>query len=140
MKHSKLKPLHIGISVANMQESIAWYEEILDFELMWVKDFPELKAKIAFLKNDNFQIELFEAYETVALPRERLLPITDLQTQGTKHIAFGTEDIVALFEKFKTKNVDIVFGPMESPPKDALFGFIRDNSGVLIEFIEQYKK
>ena len=137
MKHSGLIPLHAGISVANMQESITWYENILGFELMWVKDFPALKTKIAFLKNDTFQIELFEAYETIALPKERFLPITDLQTQGTKHIAFGTENIVTLFEKFKSKNVDIVFGPIESPPKDALFGFIRDNSGVLIEFIQK---
>ena len=137
MTDSKLEPLHAGISIANMQASIAWYEEVLDFQLMWCKDFPELKSKIAFLKNDFFQIELFEAYENIVVPKERLLPLTDLQTQGTKHIAFGTEDIVALFEKFKTKNVDIVFGTVESPPKDALFGFIRDNSGVLIEFIQR---
>lgn len=137
MTDSKLEPLHAGISIANMQASIAWYEEVLDFQLMWCKDLPELKSKIAFLKNDFFQIELFEAYENIVVPKERLLPLTDLQTQGTKHIAFGTEDIVALFEKFKTKNVDIVFGTVESPPKDALFGFIRDNSGVLIEFIQR---
>ena len=41
------------------------------------------------------------------------------------------------FETFKTKGVDIVFGPVESPPKDAMFGFIRDPSGVLIELIEK---
>ncbi|MFM2362590.1 MAG: hypothetical protein RLZZ316_1492 [Bacteroidota bacterium] len=132
-----LKPLHVGISIANMPEAICWYQEMLGFELQWCKDFPELKTKIAFLKHADFEIELFEHYESLPLPEERLWPKTDLQTQGTKHIAFATNDIEALFETFKTKNVDIVFGPVESPPKDALFGFIRDSSGVLIEFIQK---
>ena len=35
-----LKPHHAGISVANMEESIAWYQKHLDFELVWCKDFP----------------------------------------------------------------------------------------------------
>lgn len=54
MTDSKLEPLHAGISIANMQASIAWYEEVLDFQLMWCKDLHELKSKIAFLKNDFF--------------------------------------------------------------------------------------
>jgi methylmalonyl-CoA/ethylmalonyl-CoA epimerase len=133
-----LKPLHVGISIANMPASIAWYEDILGFRLLWCKDFPDLKTQIAFLEKDDFQIELFEHYESIPIPSERLLPLSDLQTQGTKHVAFGTDNIATLFEHFKKHQVDIVFGPVESPPKDALFGFIRDNSGVLIEFIQKY--
>lgn len=132
-----LKPLHVGISIANMQQSIAWYESVLGFKLLWSKDFSDLKTKIAFLEKDNFQIELFEHFDSISTPKERLMPKEDIQTQGTKHVAFGTDDIVGLFEHFKKHQVDIVFGPIESPPKDALFGFIRDPSGVLIEFIER---
>lgn len=139
MKNFQLKPLHVGISVANMQESILWYETILGFGLKWCKDFPDLKTQIAFLEKNDFEIELFEAYDSKPQAEERLFPKTDFQTQGTKHVAFGTDDIVALFEHFKNHKVDIVFGPVESPPKDALFGFIRDPSGVLIEFIEKKK-
>jgi methylmalonyl-CoA/ethylmalonyl-CoA epimerase len=134
-----LKPLHVGISIARMPEAISWYQEVLDFKLQWCKDFPELNTKIAFLKQGDFEIELFEHYQTIALPEERLFPKSDFQTQGTKHIAFETDDIETLFNSFRQKNVDVVFGPVESPPKDALFGFIRDNSGVLIEFIEKRK-
>ncbi|MDZ7879946.1 MAG: VOC family protein [Saprospiraceae bacterium] len=137
MKSAFLKPLHVGISVANMEESIHWYQDKLDFDLMWCKHFPELKTKIAFLKHGNFEVELFEADNSIALPEERRLPISDLETQGTKHIAFGVKNIEKLFKRFRTEGVDIVFGPVESPPKDAIFGFIRDNSGVLIEIIEK---
>ena len=132
-----MKPLHIGISIRNMEEAIQWYQKVLGFRELWCKDFPELKSKIAFLEKDGFQIELFEPDESIAIPPERLMPKSDIQTQGTKHVAFSTGDIVNLFEHFKKHEVDIVFGPIESPPKDAIFGFIRDPSGVLIEFIEK---
>ncbi len=131
------KPLHVGISVRDIEETIEWYRNILGFELLWCRDFAELKSKIAFVKKGDFEIELFEHHESIQLPKERLMPKSDIQTQGTKHVAFGVDDITTLFEDFKNKNVDIVFGPIESPPKDALFGFIRDPSGVLIEFIEK---
>jgi methylmalonyl-CoA/ethylmalonyl-CoA epimerase len=137
---NNMQPLHVGISVNNLQESIKWYQNVLDFELKWSRDFAELQAKIAFLKNKTeFEIELFEHYDSVKIPDARLQPKEDIKTQGTKHIAFGVENITKLFDDFKTKKVDIVFGPIESPPKDALFGFIRDPSGVLIEFIEKIK-
>ena len=137
MKNAFLKPLHVGISVANMDASIKWYQDKLDCELMWCREFPALKTKIAFLKHGDFEVGLFEHFDSIALPEERKLPISDLQTQGTKHVAFGVEDIETLFKRFHTEGVDVVFGPVESPPKDAFFGFIRDNSDVLIEFIEK---
>jgi methylmalonyl-CoA/ethylmalonyl-CoA epimerase len=138
MNRHNLRPHHVGISVANMAESIDWYERILDFKLEWCRPFPPIKTHIAFLTNGNFNIELFEAYNSKPQLEERRLPITDLQMQGTKHIAFEVKDIKTLFEHFNTEGVDIVFGPIESPPKDGLFGFIRDPSGVLIEFLEKY--
>jgi methylmalonyl-CoA/ethylmalonyl-CoA epimerase len=132
-----LKPHHVGISVANLADSIKWYEKILSFSLVWEKYFPTIETKIAFLRNETFEIELFEANHQIPLPNERFLPNTDLQTQGTKHIAFEVSDIIKLFEEFDLQGVDIAISPRESPPKDALFGFIRDPSGVLIEFVEK---
>jgi methylmalonyl-CoA/ethylmalonyl-CoA epimerase len=132
----KLIPHHVGISIQNMQESIAWYKNVLDFEFLWEKDFPEIKTRIAFLQHSNFKIELFEHYQTQALAAERKHPLTDMQLQGTKHICFETKNVEKLFEQFKEKKVDIVMGPVLSPPKDALMGFIRDNTGNLIEIIE----
>lgn len=132
-----IKPLHVGISVGDIQAAIQWYQSILGFSLLCCRHFPALNTQIAFLKLGDFEIELFEPDQPNPLPDERRLPITDLQTPGTKHIAFSTDDIETLFADFREQGVDIVFGPVESPPKDALFGFIRDNSGVLIEFIQK---
>lgn len=132
-----LKPHHVGISVANMEESIVWYQKHLDFELLWCKDFPPIHTKIAFLKHGDFQVELFEHCDSKILEDYRKNPLTDIQFQGTKHICFVMENgLEMLHERLITEGVDIAMSLCESPPKDALMCFIRDNTGNLIEIIQ----
>jgi len=129
-----LKVLHAGISVYNMQESLAWYEKNLDFKLVRDDGFvPPLKAHICFIQNGDFQIELFEYEQPKKMPEDRLLPNSDLQTVGTKHIAFETENMAALREKFVANGVDIAHEVMMEGNHVM---FVRDCSGVLIEFIQ----
>ena len=129
-----LKPLHTGISVSNLEASIDWYRDVLGFELVFKKDFEMLKSHIAFIRLGDFEIELFEHYDSKELPEERRMPMEDIKTQGTKHICFETSDIETLYEGFRNKDVDIVIGP--APMENDAMGFIRDPSGVLIEFIQ----
>lgn len=126
-------PLHVGISVYNMEESIEWYQKNLNFEVVHDGYIPPLKARIVFIKNGDFQIELFKYDQPKTIPEERLIPNTDLQTVGTKHIAFETKDMKALKEKFVANGVDIAH---EVTMEGNFVMFIRDNSGVLIEFIQ----
>ena len=132
-----LKPHHVGISVANMDRAIAWYQKHLDFELLWCNDFPMIHTKIAFLRHGSFDIELFEHHNIHALAEYRKQALTDIQFQGTKHICFVMESgLEALHERFVTEGVDIAMSLRMSPPKDALMCFIRDNTGNLIEIIQ----
>lgn len=129
-----LKVLHAGISVYNMDESLAWYEKNLGFKLVSDNGFvPPLKARICFIQNGDFQIELFEYENPKQLPPDRLTPNSDLQTVGTKHIAFATDNMAALKEKFTENGVDIAH---EATMEGNSVMFIRDCSGVLIEFIQ----
>lgn len=133
----KLRPHHVGISVGDLKESIAWYQQHLGFELESEYDLPEIKTKIAFVERGDFRIELFEHYETNILADHRKHPLTDMQQQGTLHICFQMENgLEDLFARFKEEGVDVVMGPMPSPPNDAIMGFIRDNTGNLIEIIQ----
>lgn len=129
------KLLHAGISVNNMEESIAWYQKHLGFEV--VKDdgyCPPLKAKIVFIEKDGFQIELFEYDDPKPIPEDRLAPNTDLQTIGTKHIAFAVDDMDAFRAQFVANGGDIAHEVRMG--NDAVM-FVRDCNGVLIEFIQQ---
>jgi methylmalonyl-CoA/ethylmalonyl-CoA epimerase len=128
-----LKPLHIGISVKNLDESIEWYDRNLDFKLVTRRHVPFLDADLAFLKNEDMKIELFEYKEPKPLPADRHHPDEDIKTVGTKHIAFGTDDFSQLLARFRKNSVDIVF---EKITEGTPMCYIRDNSGVLIEFIQ----
>lgn len=128
------KALHVGISVNKMDEALEWYKKNLDFEL--VKDdgyVPPLKAHICFIRNGDFEIELFEYDEPKPIPEDRLMPNSDLQTVGTKHVAFAVPDMKALKEKLVANGVDIAHEVTMGA--DSVM-FIRDNSGVLIELIQ----
>lgn len=127
--------LHTGISVYNMEESVEWYRKNLGFEVTKEQGFvPPLKAKITFIGKDGYEIELFEYEEPKKLPEDRLMPNSDLQTVGTKHVAFATDDMDALKAGFIENGVDIAHEVRMDG--DAVM-FIRDCNGVLIEFIQQ---
>ena len=131
----KLKPLHCGVSVPNIDESIAWYEEKLDFKLVYKKFMPFLNAHIAFLEHGSFSIELFEVLDGKPLPYERRIPNHDIKTHGTKHVAYAIEDMRSFAETLKALGVDFATEIMNI--ENSLVLFIRDNAGNLIEFIEE---
>lgn len=127
------KALHVGISVNNMEEALEWYKRNLDFELVKDDYVPPLKARICFIRNGDFEIELFEYDNPKPIPEDRLTPNSDLQTVGTKHVAFAVPDMAALKEKFVANGVDIAHEVMMEGNNVM---FVRDCSGVLIEFIQ----
>ena len=127
-------PLHVGISVDNMEESLEWYKKNLDFELVKDNYVPPLGARICFVRNGDFELELFRYDDPKPIPADRLTPNSDLQTVGTKHVAFQVPDMKALKEKFLANGVDIAH---EVTMEGNSVMFVRDNSGVLIEFIQK---
>jgi methylmalonyl-CoA/ethylmalonyl-CoA epimerase len=132
---SVLKPLHLGVSVPDMEASIQWYHEVLGFKLERNTYLPALHAQVAFLRCDDFSIELFKHDEFQPLPEKRRNPNEDIKTVGNKHVAFSVNNIEKLKIKFKEKNVDFATD-IFNVNKNKVF-FIRDNSGNLIEFIQQ---
>lgn len=129
----QLEPLHVGISVTNMDQAIAWYGENLDFHL--VKDdgfLPPLGARVCFLRHGDFQIELFQYQDPKPLPPDRRHPNTDLQTVGTKHIAFGVSDLETLKARLTANGVELAH---EVNMNGDHVLFIRDCCGSLIELI-----
>ena len=92
------------------------------------------KAKIAFMKHGDFQIELFEVAGAAALPGDRCYPDRDIQTHGTKHIAFSVPDVPKFIDNLKQRGVDIAMDVNMMEGK--AMAFIRDNAGNLLEIVE----
>ena len=125
-----MKPHHVGISIPDLEASITWYCDVLGFTVIRRGYIQAAHAKNAFLKNADFYIELFQPDNPIPLPDDRRYPNKDVTTHGTKHIAFEVKDLHKVTEVLKKKGIDIA---MERP--DGTVHFIRDNFGILVEFM-----
>lgn len=126
---------HVGISVANLQESVDWYVEMLGFELVRpLSPNPGSEMSIALLRRGNFNIELFQIDGAAPLPEYRRDPSADLRVHGLAHFAFRVDDARAVLAELESKGVEVVFGPNESD--NSIFFFVADNSGNAFEFIQ----
>jgi methylmalonyl-CoA/ethylmalonyl-CoA epimerase len=128
---------HVGISVANLEESVAWYVEKLGFELVRpIARNPDSPTTIARVRRGNFTIELFEIQGAAPLPDYRRDPSADLRVHGLAHFAFEVDDARAVMNELESKGVEIVLRPREDDV-GATFFFVRDNSGNSFEFIQR---
>jgi methylmalonyl-CoA/ethylmalonyl-CoA epimerase len=133
----RLWPDHAGLSVADLEASIAWYRDMLGFELVRIVDIPEAEdaGRVALVRNAGFVLELFCLPKAAPLPAERRHPATDILTHGFKHVAFAVADLDALMAQLKTKDVDLVWDiAVHDGDRCA---FVRDNTGNLVEFVER---
>jgi methylmalonyl-CoA/ethylmalonyl-CoA epimerase len=124
---------HVGISVPDLDAAIRWYGEKLGFQLDAKFRIEAIPASCAFIRNGSLRIELFQPDHPQPLPAERRAPDTDNLTHGNKHGAFVVGDVPALHEELKRRGVDIVWMKQMG---DGAALFIRDNSGVILEFVQ----
>jgi methylmalonyl-CoA/ethylmalonyl-CoA epimerase len=127
---------HVGISVANLEESVDWYIEMLGFELARpINRNPDSAMTIAQIRRGDFNIELFEIDGAEPLPEYRRDPSADLRVHGIAHFAFEVDDAIAVMEELEAKGVEIVLRPREGG--GPAFFFVLDNSGNSFEFIQR---
>lgn len=125
---------HGGVSVPDIEAAIAWYGRVLGFELEREFNNPPATARAAMIRKGALRFELFEAEGAAPLPKDRRMPIPDLQTHGNKHVAFRIENLGDFLAEMEQKGADIAFVVREG------FGigcFVRDCAGNLIEFVEE---
>lgn len=127
-----LSPTHVGVSVSDIDRSVQWYGDVFGFSVISRRMQPTLKAEVCFLERDGFQIELLRYEAPKPLPPGRLHPDDDLQTIGTKHIAFRTRQFAQLLGHLQRHKVDIV---VQKQINNRQIAFIRDPDGILIEII-----
>jgi lactoylglutathione lyase len=120
--------LHTSITVRHMEESIAFYTEVLGLEFERRRTIPENHAEIAFVKDplSGARVELthwegkdqFEAGEQL------------------DHLAFEVADLDRFLLKLRTKGVRIAKEPYRLSGGTSRIAFILDPNDVWIELIE----
>lgn len=125
---------HGGISVPDLDASIAWWHDIMNFRLLRRFTIEAVPCEVAVMANGSLHVELFEVEGARAPTENRSDPHEDLRSWGHKHLCFAVANVPPFAEALRARGADIVW------VKNFPFGsniFIRDNAGNLIEFVEQ---
>lgn len=126
---------HVGISVPNLEQSIAWYKKMLGFEVVSRMSGATNDAMlVALIKRGNCHIELFQVPGAKPLPEYRRDPSADLRVHGLSQFAFQVADTHAVVKELKAKGAEIAMGPVDAA--GVVFAFVRDNAGNCFEVIQ----
>jgi lactoylglutathione lyase len=121
--------LHTSITVRNMEESLAFYTEMLGLQFERRRTIPENHAEIAFVRDplSGARVELthwegkdqFEAGEQL------------------DHLAFEVDDLDRTLMRLRTKNVRVAKEPYRLSGGSSRIAFVLDPNDVWIELIEK---
>lgn len=125
---------HIGMTVSDMDLSIAFYEGLLGLKVLLRKPAKGGGAELAFLDAGGGQLE-------IVAPGGEITPAQDSPpTQaGMRHMTFTYDDINEVFDRLVAAGVTIVEKPREAFNKEILakVAFVRDPDGIMVELAER---
>ncbi len=125
---SQVSMEHIGLSVSDLEASIAWYQVCFGFEVIKRFEKEEMEIKGALIRSGNCQIELLEPQKKDLAVNDRSTLAHALRRTGSNHFAISVESVSACFETMKSTEVELVTELIENR-----FYFCCDRDGTLIE-------
>lgn len=125
---------HIGIAVKNLEESIAYYENILGFKCYAVEEVKEQKVKTAFFMVGQTKIELLESTD----PEGPIGKFIEKKGEGIHHLAYAVKGLENSLTEMESKGVQLID---KTPRKgaeglDIAFLHPKSTAGVLTELCE----
>lgn len=126
-----MKFLHTSITVRHMDESLAFYTEVLGLEFERRRTIPENHAEIAFVHDpvSGARVEL-----THWDGKDELEPGEQLD-----HLAFEVDDLDRFLLKLRSKGVRVAKEPFRLSGGTNRLAFILDPNDIWIELIERAK-
>lgn len=139
---------HVGITVSNLENSIAFYCKYLGLKLLKISYLgPEVihafaqlyqLEKTALCKTAILQIPDGGALELFSFTPELPPEYVPWNRVGLTHIAFLTEFVLPIYEFMKKDSVELC-DVLAARPDGGLRFFIRDPDGNLIEIMEPFR-
>lgn len=125
---------HIGLVVDSLDESLATYCDQLGYPLLERMVIPEQRVEAAFLDAGNGMIELISPTDTESGTARYLAS----RGEGTHHICFEVDDIVATLAALKAQNVRLV----DETPRQGIHGLVafvhpKATHGMMIEVLQK---
>ena len=123
---------HIGIAVTNLDESIAYYQNVMGLKCYALEEVADQRVRTAFFKVGDTKIELLESTD----PQGPIGKYIEKKGPGIHHLAFAVDNVAESLKHAEKEGVRLID---QSPRKGAeglKIGFLHPKStfGVLTEF------
>ena len=128
-----MRMLHTMLRIGNMENSLAFYQDVLGMTLIRKHDYPEFEFSLAYLgygeESKTTVLELTHNWGTDSY---------DLGN-ACGHIAIGVDDVYKACDKIKELGGKVIreAGPMQGG--DTVIAFVEDPDGYKIEILEDIK-
>ncbi|MEO6717903.1 MAG: VOC family protein [Novosphingobium sp.] len=105
---------HVGISVTDLDRSMAFYRDMFGMEPLGdpfpfsgpqfseIMDIPEVQGRMCMIAGGNLWLELFEFSESK--PKDPAYPVSD---RGISHFGLTVDDVQATYDTLKAAGVPI---------------------------------
>lgn len=129
---------HIGIAVRNLQDSIPFYEKILNASCYKVETVGSEKVNTAFIRAGETKVELLESTDAEGV----IARFIEKKGEGLHHIAFEVEDIRAEMARLKEEGFVLLSDEPKNGADNKLICFLHPKStgGVLLELCQEISK
>ena len=123
---------HIGIAVENMEEAIAYYENVLGLTCYAIEEVADQKVKTAFFQVGQTKVELLETTD----PDGPIGKFIANRGPGLHHIAFAVDDVANSLQQTEDKGIRLIDKTPRPGVENLRIGFLHPKStfGVLTEF------
>ena len=122
---------HVGIAVENLDDAIAYYENVLGLKCYAIEEVTDQKVKTAFFKVGDTKIELLESTDTEG----PIGKFVEKKGQGVHHIAFAVDDVDQSLTEAEENGVRLIDKQKRKGAEGLNIGFLHPKStlGVLTE-------
>ena len=123
---------HIGIAVTNLEESIAYYENVMGLKCYAIEEVTDQKVRTAFFKVGDTKIELLESTD----PEGPIGKYIEKKGPGIHHLAFAVDKVEDSLKHAEKKGVRLIDQAPRKGAEGLKIGFLHPKStfGVLTEF------
>ena len=122
---------HIGIAVQNLEEAIAYYQDVLGLNCYSIEEVADQKVKTAFFKVGETKIELLESTD----PEGTIAKFIEKKGPGVHHVAFAVDDVDGALSDIEAKGIKLIDKAGRKGAEGLNIGFLHPKStlGVLTE-------